>query len=251
MPPSEPTERELADIAALADGSLPPARRRELEARLATSPELRALAEAQERAVRVVRAATVPAPQSLRERIEDQRRRGAPHARRTRAGLVTGLAAALGAVALLLVLALPGGTPGGPTVVQAAGLTARSPTKVPPAHSDRSRLISATVDGIAFPYWTDAFGWETSGVRNDRLGGRRATTVFYDRGGHRIGYTIVSGKALPVPPHVRAHVRKGATFNSFSHDGRLIVTWRRAGHTCVIAGDRVPLESLLALAAWR
>ncbi len=247
----QPSERELADLAALADGSLAPGRREEVEARLASSPELRALLDEQRRAVRVVRAAAVPAPLSLRERVEDQRARAAQRARRRRPSLAAGLAAAVAAAVLLVVLVLPGGTPGGPTIVQAAGLTKRGPSEVAPAHSDGSRLVSAAVDGIRFPYWSDAFGWEASGVRSDRLDGRRATTVFYDKGPSRIGYTIVSGAGLSVPQAVRADVRKGTTFRSFRREGRLIVTWRRAGHTCVLAGDGVALESLLALAAWR
>lgn len=248
---SEPSERELADLAAFADGSLPLARHDDVQARLAGSAELRTLLQEQRRAVRIVRAAAVPAPASVRERIESARRPRVRPARRRSRGLVTSLAAALAAAVLLAVLVLSGGTPGGPTVVQAASLTKHGPSAAAPAHSDGSRRVSVAVDGIPFPYWSDAFGWRTSGVRSDRLDGRRATTVFYDRGGRRIGYTIVSGKALPTPSGVRAAVRKGTTFRSFPHEGRVIVTWRRAGHTCVLTGDRVPLESLLALAAWR
>lgn len=248
---SEPSEHDLADLAALADGSLAPARRGMVEARVASSPELRVLVEEQRRAVGVVRAATGPAPASLRERLEDQRCRGGRPTRRRRFHLAAGVAGVLSTMALVIVLALPGGAPGGPTIVQAASLTKRGPSEVAPAHSDGSRLVSVAVDGIRFPYWSDVFGWEASGVRGDRLGGRRATTVFYDRGPSRIGYTIVSGKALPIPRGVRADVRKGTTFHSFPSAGRLIVTWRRADHTCVLAADGVALESLLALGAWR
>lgn len=76
-PPSEPTERELADLAALADGSLAPARRAEVEAPVAASPERQALVDEQRRAIRAVRAAAVPAPLSLRERVEETRARAA------------------------------------------------------------------------------------------------------------------------------------------------------------------------------
>lgn len=247
-PPPEPSERDLATLAALADGSLAPAQRAEVEARVAASPELRLLLDEQRRAVHVTDAAAVRAPLSLRERIEDQRRRSAPKPRRRRVGWAVGLTAALGAVAVLVVLALPGGAPGGPTVVQAAGLTSRGPTDLPPPNSNGSRLISVAVDGIRFPYWGDAFGWEAAGLRSDRLEGL-VTTVFYDKGGRRIGYTIVSGKALPMPRGARADLRRGTTFRSFPHGRRLIVTWRRAGHTCVLTGDGVPLASLLTLAS--
>jgi len=42
-PTPSPNERELADLAALADGSLAPERRSEVEARVAADPELRGL----------------------------------------------------------------------------------------------------------------------------------------------------------------------------------------------------------------
>jgi hypothetical protein len=174
--PPEPSERELADLAALADGSLPLARREELEARLASSAELRMLLEEQRHAVRLVTQAGVRAPLSLRERLEERRQRGAHPARRRRLRLAAGLAAALGAVAVLVVLVLPGGTPGGPTIVQAAAFTMRGPRALAPSHSDGSRVVSVAVDGNPFPYWSDACGWKTSGLRTDRLDGRYATT---------------------------------------------------------------------------
>jgi Anti-sigma-K factor rskA, C-terminal len=68
-------DREVAELAALADGSLAPERRVELEARLAQSSELADLLAEQERAVALVRgaAAEVEAPASLRARVEAQR----------------------------------------------------------------------------------------------------------------------------------------------------------------------------------
>ena len=68
--------QELAELAALADGSLSPDRRAALEERVAADPELaRQLAE-QQRAVALMEnaAAGVEAPMSLREGIERQRR---------------------------------------------------------------------------------------------------------------------------------------------------------------------------------
>ena len=72
--------RETAELAALADGSLPPERRAELEARVAASPELAELLAEQQRAVTLARNAAleVEAPASLRARIESPRRRRGP-----------------------------------------------------------------------------------------------------------------------------------------------------------------------------
>jgi hypothetical protein len=68
--------REIAELAALADGSLTPERREALEARVAASPELADRLAEQERAVALARsaAAEVEAPAALRARIEAQRR---------------------------------------------------------------------------------------------------------------------------------------------------------------------------------
>jgi anti-sigma-K factor RskA len=69
-----------AELAALADGSLAPERRAELEAQVAESPELAALLAEQERAVGFARSAAseVEAPAGLRARVDARRqaRRG-------------------------------------------------------------------------------------------------------------------------------------------------------------------------------
>ena len=65
------SDQEIVELAALADGSLAPERRAELEARVASSSELAALLAEQERAVSFARtaAAEVDAPETLRARI--------------------------------------------------------------------------------------------------------------------------------------------------------------------------------------
>lgn len=66
---------EIAELAALADGSLSPDRRAALEARVAASPELADRLAEQQRAVALTRsaAAEVEAPATLRARIERER----------------------------------------------------------------------------------------------------------------------------------------------------------------------------------
>ena len=115
--------RELADLSALADGTIDPARRAEVEAHIAASPELSTLYERERRVVEMLHHAAVTdrAPAALRARIEAQRPKPAVRARR-RVGYAGALAGALAAVALALVLILPGGTPGSPSVSDAAAL---------------------------------------------------------------------------------------------------------------------------------
>jgi hypothetical protein len=73
---NEASSQEVAELAALADGSLAPERRAALEARVAASPELADRLAEQQRAVSLARSAVdgVEAPVALRARIEDQGR---------------------------------------------------------------------------------------------------------------------------------------------------------------------------------
>ena len=109
-PHDEAEGHELAELAALADGSLPANQRGELEERVAASQELADRLAEQERAVTLAKsaAADVKAPEALRTRIEAQRY--ARPARRPRRVLVAGAAAAAvaGAVALGLIVSASG-----------------------------------------------------------------------------------------------------------------------------------------------
>ena len=149
-------------------------------------------------------------------------------------------------------IALPGGGPSGPTVAEAAGLASAPPTAPSPRpYSNRPRLLHAEVEEVPFPNWAEQFGWRAAGARVDRVKGRSATTVFYARHGRRIAYTIVAGSALSLPTSGARDVRAGIELRSFALRDRLVVTWRRKGHTCVLSGASVSRPELLALAAWK
>jgi anti-sigma factor RsiW len=244
--------REMAELAALADGTLPAERRAALEARVAASPELQELLDRQRRAVTATRAAaSEPAPPALRARVGG-RLKGRDAGRR-RARLVPGLAlggAAAAMTAILLALVLTGG-PGGPTVADAARLAAQPPTGPAPHRLDDSRAkLSTRVDGVVFPDLTRAYGWRQVGVRRDEVDGRAATVVYYEKGGERIGYVILAGSALPSPSGTHAVVRHGVRYETLDVNGRQAVTWERLGHTCVLTGPTSRSE-LVALASWR
>jgi Anti-sigma-K factor rskA, C-terminal len=99
----EAGDREIAELAALADGSLAPERRAALEARVAASSELADRLAEQERAVALARsaAAEVKAPAALRARIDAERR--AHHVSTSRRLALAGAAAAAVAVVALAV----------------------------------------------------------------------------------------------------------------------------------------------------
>ena len=91
------------------------------------------------------------------------------------------------------------------------------------------------IDGLRFPRPAE---WQAVGARSDVVDGRTARTVFYERGGRRLAYTIVAGSALDGRRWL-----KGS-------DGRVAFTWTRHGRTCLISG-RVDRAALAKAAAWR
>jgi hypothetical protein len=242
----------MAELAALADGRLDAERAAAVRQQIAASPELSRRYEREQRAVAAL--ATVRddrAPAALRARIESERRRRS----RTplpRLGFAWGTAAvaALAAAALALALLLPAGTPGSPSVSQAASLALRGSAMAAPQPGGAvpGATLNRDVQEVYFPDWSRTLGWWADGQRVDRLGNRRAVTVFYSRDGRRIAYTIVEKPALKLPP-AQSTTRNGTEYQSFSLGERQVVTWRRAGHTCVLSGVGVSAAELTQLAA--
>ncbi|HEY3192755.1 MAG TPA: hypothetical protein VGJ61_08235 [Solirubrobacterales bacterium] len=250
QPHSELDERTRRQLASLADGSLQGHERAELEARLAASPTLRAALERQRAGSAALRGLQLGAPHSLRARVEAAR--AAPRRRtRRRPRLIAGtLAGAAAAAALVTVLLLPSGA-GGPTVVEAARLSERPATGSVAVAPSNPKLLAADVEGVPYPNWSEEFGWRQAGIRSDRLGDRDASTVFYERGGRRIAYTIVSGDGIHAPGGARTTVRNGVNLHSLDEGGRRIVTWWRDGRTCVLSSTGVGDRELLRLASWK
>lgn len=212
-------------------------------------PELdRRLVSALQRA-----AATERAPERLRARIEADRPQAAAVARRRTALYGGTFAGATAVVLLLIVFLLPAGTPGGPSVSEAAALAVRGPTTSAPGPDPGAPVtrLDQNVGRVYFPNWAyQGLGWVAVGRRTDHLRGRHAVTVYYQGHSTEIAYTIVSGPGLPPP--AGTVVRKGALrLRTTSVNGRLVVTWRRAGHTCVLSGMGVTADELEQLAARR
>ncbi|MGN6189893.1 MAG: hypothetical protein ACTHOE_13445 [Conexibacter sp.] len=196
----------------------------------------------------------VVAPDRLRlavaERVADVRP-GRVRRPRTRLG---GLLAAGGAVAAVLVVlglfanGILDDTTGSPSVRTIAPVALRAPTAPAPAAIPGSELLAAKAGPIAFPTWTRA-GWHAVGARRDTVRGHDVRTVFYaDAAGRRIGYAIADAR-LPVSGGELV-TRRGAQLRVLARGATAIVTWRRAGRTCVLAGRGVPVGRLLTLASY-
>lgn len=246
------TDEQLADLARLADGTLPAERQAEVEARVAASPELSQMLARQAAAIEAVRTtAAIGAPARLRAEID---RRREPRRSAGRSGMRTRVAtfAAAAALVLALIVVVPGVFQGGPTVADAATLAEKPPTGPAPAREPGTpQLLAAQVEGVPFPNYAEKFGWKPAGARKDEPDGRGATTVYYAKAGRTIAYTIVAGDALDSPSDARVTKRAGVEYRTFQHDGRTAVTWERDGQTCVLSGKGVRAAELLALADWR
>jgi anti-sigma-K factor RskA len=126
-PRDEAGGQEAAELAALADGSLPADRRAELEGRVAASPELADRLAEQQRAVALAQsaAAEVKAPADLRARIEA--RRHARTARAPRRLLMAGAAAAAVVAAVAIGFAVFGSSTSAGQFHAALGATPSAP----------------------------------------------------------------------------------------------------------------------------
>jgi hypothetical protein len=235
-------------LVAVADGTLPVDRVEDAERELLARRDFRAALERQRRAVAAVRAAAPAVPGGLKRRIESQALGSPRRVPRWRPALAGSLAVSL--LALLAVTLLPGPA-GEPDMARVADLATREGTAPAPAKDPaRQGLLAEEADGIPYPDWRKKFGWKAEGARTDELGGRRAETVFYEHRGHRIGYTILSGKALDPPRGARRTVRNGVELHAFRDGPRTVVTFERAGRTCVLSGDVRRRRTLFELAAW-
>ena len=127
------------------------------------------------------------------------------------------------AAAAALLLALVVAMTGGPTVEDAAAFAALPATTGAPS-TDGARLMAAQ-DGVAFPRWdSEKLGWRATGMHTGDVDGRPATTVYYEKDGRTLAYTIVAGDALDGPEASRSLTVGG-------HDRRALRRRRRArGH---------------------
>lgn len=243
-----------AELAALADGSLPADRRAQLRAQIEASPELAAALAEQERAVTMLRALDEPAPAALRDRVREMTDGGPRTARPSRArswrrSLFVPAATALAVAVAALVVLLGGGGSSAPTVPQTARLALAAATSpAPPEDPAHRGLLRLRVGGLAFPYYGHSAGWKATGARTDTIADRRIVTVFYTSRGHRVGYAIVSGAPLGIGGGTVV-THGGVTYWLQHAHGAKLITWRQDGHTCVIAGHRVSPRTLLALAS--
>jgi anti-sigma factor RsiW len=256
--PPELSAEDEADLVAYVDGRLDPDGRARVERRAAEDPAFAAaLAHQQEGRDAVTSAAeTTGAPLALRTQVEGMAARGRRHGvrgpgARSRLGGIRWPAAGVAVGAMAAVLAALFLAGGGPAVEDVAAAALRPPTAAIAAVPAQSKVLRERVGDVMFPNYAAKFGWTATGTRTDEIDGRDTRTVFYEKGGRRIAYTVVAGEPLPQPEDGTRATREGTVLRALGLDGRMVVTWRRQGQTCVLSSEDVPRAELLELAAWK
>ena len=102
-----------------------------------------------------------------------------------------------------------------------------------------------------FPDFAARAGWVPSGAREDSREGRAISTVFWDRAGRRVAYSVVSGDPVDAPDDARRTGRRGVLLRSFDVAGRRAVTWNENGHTAVISAIGISRAALYNLSGGR
>jgi hypothetical protein len=215
--------------------------------------------EAQRAIVTLIGSIDVPAPADLRRRVREMTDAAPCRQRFSLSGRPLALAGALAGAAVVvvaLILALGGGSSSPPTVQQASVAAQRPATQGAPAESSVPGRLAISAAGIPYPYWGQRFGWQAVGARTDSVGGRMVTTVFYSSHAgtsapRRIAYSIVAGAPLAVPTAGQSVVSHGTGYRVLASGTGAVVTWRRAGHTCILVGSGVSAHTLLTLARWQ
>ena len=256
--PHDLSADDEADLAAYVDGNLDAEGRSRVETRADSDPSFAAaLALQQEGREAIVTAAeATSAPLALRARVEGLSAQGRRHgdrrpSARTRLGGIRWPGAGLVAGALAVVLAALVLVGGGPGIEDVAAAAVRPPTAAVAPAPPTAKLLDERIGEVAFPNFAGKFGWKAVGKRSDEIDGRKTLTVFYEKGGRRIAYTVVAGDALAQPDDAARATREGTVLRALKADGREIVTWRRHGQTCVLSSKDVPRGELLTLAGWK
>lgn len=170
-------------------------------------------------------AESVSAPLALQEHVrrhEEPARRGRREPPRRLLALIGGILATLATITALL-------APGPPTVAAVAAVALDAPTDAAPEELE---------DYLP--------GYDAVGARTDRVEGRIARTVIYQRGDVGIHYTVVEGKPLDLPGSERTTI--GDTEFALERDGAVsLVAWHREGETCILASRGASPEEMVAI----
>jgi hypothetical protein len=252
------SDRRLKTLLAIGAGRPLRGRQRALAHELEKDEVLMRALEHQRRVVAALKAGG-PAPSTelaarLRQAADggDARQPGPTAAARWRTVTYLTAAAATALVAIAVIVAWPFAGSSMPTAARVSRVWTLPGTGTPvtAAASDPSQL-DASYHGIAFPNYHDSEGWHPVGLRRDRIGTLETMTVVYATGNRRATYTVVPATHLAVPARASRQRIGGLRLRVFRTGDRYIVTFEKAGNTCVLTAA-APRERqwLIRLATW-
>ena len=258
--PHDLSADDEATLVAYVDGNLEPDERGRVEARAESDPSFAAALALQQQGRDAIATAaeSTGAPLALRTSVEALAAQGRRHGERrpsarTRLGGIRWPGAGLVAGALAVVLAAVVLVGGGPGIEDVAAAAVREPTAQIAQVPADSPMLNEKSGEVVFPNFLKKFGWEAVGSRTDEIDGRDTKTVFYEKDGKQIAYTVVEGEALEKPGDADKATREGTELRSLTSDDRTVVTWERNGQTCVLSAEKgeVSRNELLDLAGWK
>ena len=165
--------------------------------------------------------------------------------RASRLGLAAGVAVMLVAACVAFAFALARADDPGMIVLEVVALHDRGADGPPPAP------VPDTGPRDGFADFAARARWVPSGAREDRVEGRIAFTIFWEREGRRIAHTTVAGPPVGAPDDARRIGRRGVLLRSLDAGGRVAVTWNENGHTAVISAIGISRAALYNLAGGR
>jgi hypothetical protein len=157
------------------------------------------------------------------------------------------VAVTLIAAVIAIVLALPGGVDATEVVADTIVAQGRGPDGPAPAALPDDGLPRASFSDFA-----RQAGWLPLSARDDDVDGRQTQTIYWERAGRRIAYTLLPGDPVGAPAYDGRTGRRGVLLYSLNVGARNAVTWTEAttdgGRTAVVSAIGVPVRRLYDLA---
>jgi hypothetical protein len=162
--------------------------------------------------------------------------------RRARLGAVAGACVIVVALAAAVIFAWPEGVDARHLVddVVAAQAEVDSPRRA----TLRDRAVPAT----PFSRRASAVGWRPVAIWDQEVHGRESVSVVWEKAGHRVVHSQVSGTPLGAPEGFGRTGRAGVLLYGAEGELRNVVTWTEGDHTVVLSGADLSVDDLYDLA---
>jgi hypothetical protein len=174
----------------------------------------------------------------------DDPNEGAPtdERRRARAGAIAGACIIVVAIMAAVAFAWPEGVDARRIVDET--VAAQAEVDAPRRATLRERAVPAT----AFSQRASAAGWRPVAIWDQEVHGRDAVAVVWEKAGHRVVHTQLSGAPVGPPEGFGRTGRAGVLLYGAEGELRNVVTWTEQERTAVLSGADLSVADLYDLA---